>query len=728
MKYLLILLVVPLLTLFSPQQDRIITGKVTDQDSGEPLVGATVVVEGTSIGTLTNELGKYSLTVPSGHDLLVIQYIGFQTQKVKIGEKTNIDITLSAATATLSEVVVTGKQPRKFSNKTRPQKVKPAPAEVVITEEEVEEADIAEGYFDVEIIDDINPVIIQEKEMISNQNNTNSLAYQQNVAQKKRLKKQAEQQLAMWENQAREMERKQMAPLQNAAATTPKVVIKKPKVVIKPGSKSDPINPTDNDQPTPKKDFSGETYEQIYENPFKVVNQSPVSTFSIDVDKASYSNMRRFINNQQLPPPDAIRIEELVNYFKYDYPQPQDEHPFAVFTDVTSAPWHPENKLIHIGIKGKEISYEEAPANNLVFLIDVSGSMSSYNKLPLLQKSFNMLVDNLREKDRVAIVVYAGAAGMVLPSTDGTNKEKIKAAINQLKSGGSTAGGQGIQLAYKIAKEYFIEGGNNRVIMATDGDFNVGVSSDNALVELIEAKRNDGVFLTVLGFGTGNYQDAKMEKIADHGNGNYAYIDNFTEARKVLINEMSGTLYTIAKDVKIQIEFNPEKVKAYRLIGYENRVLAREDFDDDTKDAGELGAGHTVTALYEIVPAGGNIPLAGNEDILRYQPVKVNYTAQSKDEIMTVKLRYKKPDADQSQLIVNPIQDKMTPFEQASENLRFASAVAEFGMLLRHSRYSGDASFDAVIRRAKFSKGADLDGYRAEFIRLVETADLLSRE
>ncbi|MCB0845145.1 MAG: DUF3520 domain-containing protein, partial [Bacteroidetes bacterium] len=367
-------------------------------------------------------------------------------------------------------------------------------------------------------------------------------------------------------------------------------------------------------------------------------------------------------------------------------------------------------------------------ANNLVFLIDVSGSMSSYNKLPLLQKSFNMLVDNLRERDRVAIVVYAGAAGMVLPSTTGLEKEKIKNAINMLKSGGSTAGGQGIQLAYKIAQDYFIEGGNNRIILATDGDFNVGMSNDNELVSLIEEKRNGGVFLTVLGFGTGNYQDAKMEKIADHGNGNYAYIDNFTEAKKVLVNEMSGTLYTIAKDVKIQIEFNPAKVKAYRLIGYENRMLAKEDFNDDTKDAGELGAGHTVTALYEIVPAGSNIPFASADDDMRYTPVPVNYTARTSDEIMTVKLRYKKPDADKSELIENPVQDKLTPFTQASENLRFASAVAEFGMLLRHSRYRGDASFDAVIQRAKLAKGADLDGYRAEFIRLVETADLLSRE
>ncbi|MEZ4849650.1 MAG: VWA domain-containing protein [Bacteroidia bacterium] len=518
----------------------------------------------------------------------------------------------------------------------------------------------------------------------------------------------------------------QMPGVTNAA---PKVRIKQPKVVIKQDPKPEPT-PTvvDNDQPRPRKDYTDERYEPIHENHFKRVNQSPVSTFSIDVDKASYSNMRRFINNQQLPPPDAIRIEELVNYFKYDYPQPQNKQPFAVFTDVTSAPWNPENKLIHIGIKGKEISYEEAPANNLVFLIDVSGSMSSYNKLPLLQKSFNMLVDNLREKDRVAIVVYAGAAGMVLPSTTGLEKEKIKNAINMLKSGGSTAGGQGIQLAYKIAQDYFIEGGNNRIILATDGDFNVGVSNDNELVSLIEEKRNGGVFLTVLGFGTGNYQDAKMEKIADHGNGNYAYIDNFTEAKKVLVNEMSGTLYTIAKDVKIQIEFNPAKVKAYRLIGYENRMLAKEDFNDDTKDAGELGAGHTVTALYEIVPAGSNIPFASADDDLRYTPVPVNYTARTSDEIMTVKLRYKKPDADKSELIENPVQDKLTPFERASENLRFASAVAEFGMLLRHSRYRGDASFESVIQRAKLAKGADLDGYRAEFIRLVETADLLSRE
>jgi Ca-activated chloride channel family protein len=467
--------------------------------------------------------------------------------------------------------------------------------------------------------------------------------------------------------------------------------------------------------------FNTEQYDRIVDNAFKTAMDNPLSTFSIDVDRAAYANVRRFLNDNRLPPPDAVRIEEMVNYFDYDYPQPEGKDPFLVSMEVAECPWNGEHQLAMIGLQGIDIETKDLPPNNLVFLLDVSGSMNSPAKLPLLQSAMRLLVDQLRPEDRVSIVVYAGAAGLVLEPT--ADKGAILEAIQRLKAGGSTAGGAGIELAYKTATESFIKEGNNRVILATDGDFNVGVSSDGALIRLIEQKRETGIFLTVLGFGTGNYKDSKMEKLADKGNGNYAYIDDILEAKKVLVNEMGGTLVTIAKDVKVQVEFNPSQVKAYRLIGYENRVLAKEDFDDDKKDAGELGAGHTVTALYELVPAGsdGQVPAAGE---LKYQKSRL---VQS-DELMTVKLRYKKPDSDTSRLIVQSMQADSFQPAYSSENIRFASAVAEFGLLLRNSQYKGSASYDAVIRRAKLSRGRDDEGYRAEFIRLVEKAQLLDRK
>ena len=474
--------------------------------------------------------------------------------------------------------------------------------------------------------------------------------------------------------------------------------------------------------PSPtRENFNTESYSAITENDFKNVKTNPLSTFSIDVDAASYSNMRRFINNGQNPPADAVRIEEMINYFSYDYPQPKDEHPFSITTEVSDCPWNENNKLIHIGLQGKKIDRSELPSSNLVFLLDVSGSMSAPNKLPLLKKSFNLLVDNLSEEDRVAIVVYAGAAGLVLPSTAGNNKETIMNALNNLNAGGSTAGGAGIKLAYKVAQENFIKGGNNRIILATDGDFNIGASSDGEMTRLIEEKRKSGVYLTCLGFGMGNYKDSKMETLADKGNGNYAYIDNILEAKKVLVTEMGGTMFTIAKDVKLQLEFNPHKIASYKLIGYENRLLNEEDFNDDTKDAGELGAGHTVTALYEVVLKGsGNVP---SVDPLRYQEAKQSEKASSK-ELLTVKFRYKKPEEDQSNLIVNHLMDKQVALSKTSNNFRFSAAVAEFGMLLRNSKYKANASYQQVIRLAKNSKGKDDNGYRAEFISLVEMSEM----
>ena len=479
------------------------------------------------------------------------------------------------------------------------------------------------------------------------------------------------------------------------------------------------VQPKDYHQPQ----GNTEEYDAINENIFHEATKNPLSTFSIDVDAASYSNIRRFINNGQQPPKDAVRIEEMINYFDYDYKQPKSEHPFEVITEISSAPWNDKHKLVHIGLQGKVIPTENLPPSNLVFLIDVSGSMDEPNKLPLLKASFKMLVEQLRAQDQVAIVVYAGAAGLVLESTSGSEKREIIEALDRLEAGGSTAGGAGINLAYKIAKEHFKTNGNNRIILATDGDFNVGESSNASMERLVEEKRKAGIFLTVLGFGMGNYKDSKMEILADKGNGNYAYIDNLTESRKVLVNEFGGTLFTIAKDVKLQIEFNPAKVKAYRLIGYENRMLKSEDFNNDKKDAGELGSGHTVTALYEIVPVGVASEFE-KIDELRYQKSEVAPTAVRSNELMTIKLRYKKPDEDVSRLIVHPLVDNNILLSRTSDNFRWSASVAAFGMLLRESSYCKDFTYDQVVRLASGSKGEDTEGYRIEFINMVKSFGL----
>ena len=466
--------------------------------------------------------------------------------------------------------------------------------------------------------------------------------------------------------------------------------------------------------------YNTEEYDAIHENIFHDAIRNPLSTFSIDVDAASYSNMRRFINNGQRPPKDAVRIEEMVNYFDYDYSQPNNEHPFNIIAEISSAPWNAQHKLVHIGLQGKKIATQNLPASNLVFLIDVSGSMAEPNKLPLLKSSFKMLVNELREEDHVAIVVYAGAAGLVLEPTSGADKKRIIEALDNLQAGGSTAGGAGIKLAYSVAKEHFKANGNNRVILATDGDFNVGVSSNAEMERLVEEKRKDGVFLTVLGFGMGNYKDSKMEVMADKGNGNYAYIDNITEAKKVLVNEFGGTLFTIAKDVKLQIEFNPAKVKAYRLIGYENRMLKNEDFNNDKKDAGELGSGHTVTALYEIIPVGVESEFY-KIDELKYQTTKVDPSASKSKELMTVKFRYKKPDEDVSKLIVHPLVDSQVALNKTSDDFRWSASVAAFGMLLRESEYVKNFSYDQVVQLAQGAKGEDKEGYRIEFINMAKS-------
>ncbi len=472
--------------------------------------------------------------------------------------------------------------------------------------------------------------------------------------------------------------------------------------------------------------FNTEEYSHIRENGFRPVASAPLSTFSIDVDKASYANVRRFLTQGSLPPGDAVRLEEMINYFTYDLPEPRGEHPFSITTEVGATPWAPQHRLVRIGIQGKRLRGERMPPSNLVFLIDVSGSMNEPNKLPLVKRSLRMLVDQLDERDHVSIVVYAGRAGLALPCTPGTERTRILNAIDNLEAGGSTAGGAGIQLAYRIARENFVAEGNNRVILATDGDFNVGASSEGELVRLIEQERRSGVFLTVLGFGTGNYADARMESLADKGNGNYFYIDNLMEGRKVFVEELQGTLFTIAKDVKIQVEFNPAEVASYRLVGYENRALRDEDFNNDSIDAGELGAGHTVTALYEIIPVGvrGDVSVPG-VDPLRYQRPAARPDAP-RGELLTVKLRYQRPEGSASRLIDAPVRDVERRDQRLSDDFGFAAAVAEFGMLLRNSEFKGTSSGASVLEMARAHRGEDRDGYRAEFIQLVRAWQTLS--
>ncbi|MGF7078806.1 YfbK domain-containing protein [Mucilaginibacter sp. UYCu711] len=469
-----------------------------------------------------------------------------------------------------------------------------------------------------------------------------------------------------------------------------------------------------------------ESYGHINENQFIDPKSTPLSTFAVDVDAASYANVRRFINAGQLPPKNAVRIEEMINYFKYNLPEPTSGEPVAIQTELAAAPWNPQHQLVRIGLKAKNVKLDKLPPSNLVFLIDVSGSMSEPNKLPLVKTSMKMLVDQLRPIDNVAIVTYAGSVGVRLESTPASDKQKIKDVIDQLGAGGSTAGGAGIMMAYDIAKKNFLKKGNNRIILATDGDFNVGPSTNKDMKELIEEERGSGVSLSILGFGMGNYKDSKMELLADKGHGNYAYIDNITEATKSMVTEFGGTLFTVAKDVKLQVEFNPGKVQAYRLLGYEDRLMAKEDFNNDTKLGGDMGVGHTVTALYEIIPVGVKDSFTGSVDPLKYQKTEEAVKVNTSSEVMTIKFRYKQPDGDKSKMELVTVKDKPLSQANTSTDFRFAAAVAEYGMLLRDSQFKQDSKIEQVITMAKKAKGDDDNGYRAEFIRLAEsTRDMM---
>ncbi len=698
-----------------PKDSYTVTGTVRD-NNGETLIGASVLEKGTSHGTVTDFDGKYSLTVSRKNATLVFSYTGFQSQEIQLGESKVLDVVLQEG-VTLDECVVTAmgvevekrsmgysvqkvtKRDRKarkkikkykdaLSGKVAGVKASPVPADAVHIRGSRSDAT---NYY-------VDGVRVQGDQVSKSKKNepkpTNHVP----------------------------------PAAEPPSPKTPKEIPVKGVVTVEEEAKVK-VDDSKSTKTTVKDtvvDYSAERYDEIYENPFLQANKTPLSTFSIDVDAASYSNMRRFISYGSMPPKDAIRIEEMINYFNYDYPEPTGEHPFEIITEISECPWQKGHKLLHIGLQGERIAKEDLPASNLVFLIDVSGSMNSSNKLPLLQESLNMLVDNLRQKDFVSIVVYAGSAGVVLNPTNGTQKKTIKDAINRLRAGGSTAGGAGIKLAYKLARENFNKDGNNRVILATDGDFNVGVSRDFDLVKLIEKERESGVFLTVLGFGMGNYQDGKMQKLADKGNGNHAYIDNIGEAKKVLINEFGGTMFAIAKDVKLQLEFNPEQVKGYRLIGYENRLLADEDFDDDTKDAGEMGAGHTVTALYEIIPANYQTPyIADVQDTQqRVEPVKA--FSGAKKDMVHIKFRYKKPDGHKSKLLEKGAMDMNIPLAKSSDNFRWSASVAEFGLLLRDSKYKGKSNWRNLKNMAEGSKGKDANGYRAEMIKLIGEAQKIS--
>ncbi|WP_025742094.1 VWA domain-containing protein [Aquimarina pacifica] len=697
--YFFTLMILTTIVSIAQEQQIEVTGTVTD-DKNYPLPGVSVQIKGTSTGVTTDFYGKYTLKARLDN-ILVFKYLGFATTERKIDSKsTVIDVILISSVATLDEVVVTGygvakksyvtgsiskisttKLRRSSRRKTKSntsidKKLRGRVAGVHVSRptENIKIRGIASvnknkdplyivdgkpiASKDISIVKAIDPSKIANIEVLKDIN---------------------------------------ASAIYGARAGNGCVVIS-----------------------THSGNFSienSESYKEITENNFERTSASPLSTFSVDVDKASYSNVRRMINNGEKIPAAAVKIEEMVNYFDYEYEQPIGEHPFAIHTEQAVTPWNENTQLVKIGLKGKEISHQEIPASNLVFLIDVSGSMGNSNKLPLLKNAFKLLVNQLREKDKISIVVYAGAAGVVLEPTSGANKQTIIEALQNLNAGGSTAGGEGIELAYKIAKQNFIKDGNNRVILATDGDFNVGMSTDKEMKELIEEKRKSGVFLTCLGFGMGNYKDDMLETLADKGNGNHAYIDTMQEAQRILGKEFGGTLYTIAKDVKIQVEFNPSKVQAYRLIGYENRMLEDEDFIDDTKDAGELGSGHTVTALYEVIPVGVKSKYVKEVADLKYTKNKVSTLYG--DELLTVKFRYKKPQKSKSIEIIHV--HKNANNTVGSQDFNFAASVAWFGMKLRNSEYISNSNLDNIISLAKANKTKDDQGYRAEFLRLLNS-------
>ncbi|HLP63000.1 YfbK domain-containing protein [Flavobacterium sp.] len=706
-------------------QQKTVTGVVSDDNGTLP--GANVVVKGTTRGVQTDMQGKYSIITKEG-EILVYSFIGMKDQEKVVGKSNIINVKLENSSQTLQEVVVTsysgdyeddgykGKSVIDKSAKPKRIESRPNASFIQTLNGQVSGVNISSGSANpgsqstvvIRGVGTINPnseplyVIDGMPTTSSAMSNLDPKLIESMTVLKDASATQ------IYGNRgsngviviktSKGFTKKQLKNLEKDTTTT------KPTEVV-------PVEP------------NYEDYEAFVENVFESPRISPLSTFSIDVDNASYTNIRRFINNGQKVPKDAVRIEEMVNFFKYQYPQPADEHPFSINSEYSDCPWNTNNKIVRIGLQGKTIENESLPASNMVFLIDVSGSMAQANKLPLVVQSLKVLTNQLRKEDKVAIVVYAGAAGLVLPPTSGDKKMTITDALDKLSAGGSTAGGQGITLAYKIAQENFITGGNNRVILATDGDFNVGASSDNDMQRLIEEKRKSGVFLTCLGYGMGNYKDSKMEVLANKGNGNYAYIDNIQEANRFLGKEFKGSMFAIAKDVKIQIEFNPSLVKAYRLIGYENRKLRPEDFKNDAIDAGELGTGHTVTALYEIVPVNTKCEFFEEVAELKYTVTDESKAKNASSELATIKFRYKKPDGDKSIEMVSTIANSEIDLKNASNDFKFCTAVAWFGLNLRDSKLVKNKSITDIKSLAKEGLSNDTEGYKAEFIRLVESGN-----
>ncbi|WP_405206496.1 von Willebrand factor type A domain-containing protein [Aquimarina sp. LLG6339-5] len=699
-------------------QERTISGTVTEDGTNTPLPYVSVIVKGTATGTNTDFNGHYTIKAIAG-DVLQFSFIGYESEEIEVKKDSSvINVMMGIEAAALDEVVVTAYGARK-EKKSLGYAVSTVSSESIsrMSRAERRKARRARKKSNASLTNALSGrvagVTVNSSTGYTNSNSSVQIRGAHSVS--------ASQQ-PLYVIDGVPVDTKDVSKVQhiNPAKIADVQVLKDKKATSIYGSRAAHGCIIITTHKGNYKIDNNESYEEIVENNFEKVQTSPLSTFSIDVDKASYSNVRRMINNGQQIPADAVKVEEMINYFEYDYKQPQGDHPFAIHTEYGDTPWNKETQLVKIGLKGREIPQDAIPASNLVFLLDVSGSMNQANKLPLLKRAFKLLVNQLREKDKVSIVVYAGAAGMVLKPTSGAYKNKINQALDNLSAGGSTAGGAGIELAYKIAQENFIKNGNNRVVLATDGDFNVGMSSDKDMKTLIEEKRKSGVFLTCLGFGMHNYKDSKLETLADKGNGNHAYIDTMQEAQRVLGKEFGGTLYTIAKDVKIQVEFNPGKVQAYRLIGYENRLLADEDFVDDTKDAGELGSGHTVTALYEIIPVGVKSNYIKSTPDLKYTDTKI--TKNYGDELLTVKFRYKKPQGNKSIEMVHILK---TDKKQVSKDFNFAASVAWFGMKIRKSRYITNKNINDIITMAEENRSLDRQGYRAEFIRLMNSYQTL---
>ncbi|MFD0752099.1 von Willebrand factor type A domain-containing protein [Mucilaginibacter calamicampi] len=721
--YLIALTAAVCLTQVSPNAPRNINGIVYDSLDKKSMAGVTVTVEGNKKPVYTDSKGHYTIAVPGNKSRLIFSAIGYKSDTLLPGKTNTLNVYLKPmpviykadtaayaannykvkSNASVSEMIkkIEGFEVDANGNVTfQGQPV----TKVRLTGKDYTGGDAAQA------LQSLPSDIIEHIQVIDDYGNSAGKTGIKSGEPTKVLN------LTNTKNSAL-----------NEVVVTGYGVQKKAAVV---GSVTT-INPTAISAPPAMNQLRGvvnriadnnESYSPIVENQFINPTTTPLSTLATDVDAASYANVRRYINSGQLPPKNAVRIEEMINYFKYDLSEPKAGKPVAIQAEVTNAPWNAKHQLVRIGLKAKTIDNDKLPPSNLVFLLDVSGSMDSPNKLPLVKTSLKMLVDQLRNIDHVAMVVYAGAAGLVLPSTPGDQKQKIKDAIDQLGAGGSTAGGVGLKLAYNIARQNFKKGGNNRIVMATDGDFNVGQSSDKDMEGLIEQERQSGVSISILGFGMGNYKDSKMELLADKGHGNYAYIDNVTEATRCMVTEFGGTLFTVAKDVKLQVEFNPAKVQAYRLLGYEDRLLAKEDFNNDAKLGGDMGVGHNVTALYEIIPAGvKDDAFSASVDPLKYQKEQNPAIKNASDELMTVKFRYKDPHADVSKMESIVIQNKTVELNNSTEDMRFAAAVAEYGLLLRNSQFKQSANFNQVITLAKNAKGKDEQGYRAEFIRLAES-------